>query len=383
MTTFINARFLSQPLSGVQRFAGEILGALDRQLTANPELAAAIGPIKALHPAGVLRHPKWRLISAQQIGRTRGHVWEQGALLRASKTGILVSLGNAGPLRHPAQILTLHDANIWEIPDAFSPAYKLLHKSMRPMLARRAKRLLTGSKFSATALSGHLGIEVDRFSVIPNGANHILNVAADHSILQEYGLRKNEYLLSVGNLSPNKNIEKLIQAHSLAGASVPPLVVVGGAASGVEMQRLTASSRVRFLGRVSDGALRALYEQALGFVFPSLYEGFGIPPLEAMQLGAPVLASNTTAMPEVLQDGAMFFDPTGVYEMAVSLHQFSNLSNTERSTLIERGTKISAGFTWDKSALLLARQILSLKAIKSSGGQAVRTHNALQRRKAL
>ena len=376
MTVFVNARFLCQPLSGVQRFASEILTALDRNLCVDPELAAAIGPVVALHPEGILRQPIWRQIPTVQVGRTRGHIWEQGTLYQESKNGFLISLGNSGPLRHPAQIVALHDANIWEIPDAFSLGYKLLHRTMRPILAKRAKKLLTVSNFSAGALAKHVKISRDQFSVIPNGANHILGVVADPRILQTHGLHQQDFLLSVGNLTPNKNIEKLIQAHSLAGPLVLPLVIVGGVASGVETQRLTATSRVKFLGRVSDGALRALYEQSAGFVFPSLYEGFGIPPLEAMQLGAPVLATNRTAVPEILQDGAMYFDPTNVEKMALALQKFSDLSADAKSELVARGRSISSDFTWEKSGMLLAEQILALKAIKPSDVKDVRTKYA-------
>lgn len=376
MTVFVNGRFLCQPLSGVQRFASEILTALDRHLCADPELAAAIGPVVALHPEIILRQPIWRQISTVQVGRTRGHIWEQGTLFQESKNGFLISLGNSGPLRHPAQIVALHDANIWEIPDAFSLGYKFLHRAMRPILAKRAKKLLTVSNFSAGALAKHVKISRDQFSVIPNGANHILEIVADLRILQTHGLHQQDFLLSVGNLSPNKNIEKLIQAHSLAGPLVPRLVIVGGVASGVETQRLTATSRVKFIGRVSDGALRALYEQSAGFVFPSLYEGFGIPPLEAMRLGTPVLATNRTAVPEILQDGAMYFDPTNIEKMALALQKFSDLSADAKSELVARGRSISSDFTWEKSGMLLAEQILALKAIKPSDVQDVRTKYA-------
>jgi glycosyltransferase involved in cell wall biosynthesis len=294
----------------------------------------------------------------------------------------LISLGNAGPLRHPAHIVALHDANIWGIPNAFSTSYKILHKAMRPILARRAKRLLTVSKFSAIALSKYLEISEDKFSIIPNGANHIMNVVADPWVLQKHKLHKQGYLLSVGNQSPNKNIAKLIEAHALSGPFVPPLVIVGGTTSGVEIERLPENSRVRFLGRVSDGVLKALYEQASGFVFPSLYEGFGIPPLEAMQVGTPVLAAYRTALPEILQDGAMYFDPTGVDKMAIALRQFSSLSTVARSDLVTRGRKVAGGFTWEKSGRLLAEQILMLKTTESNDVRGVHTKHASLARKA-
>jgi glycosyltransferase involved in cell wall biosynthesis len=346
MTVFINARFLCQPLSGVQRFSGEILNALDRLMDDDPMLKAALEPVIALRPVGESRTARWNNISLRRVGTTQGHVWEQGALHTASKTGILVSLGNVGPLRHPAQILALHDANIWDIPQAFSSRYRLLHKTIRPVLARRAMGLITVSHFSAARLSYHLGVP------------------------QRFSLAKNGYLLSVGNQSPNKNISRLIEAHLRAGPNLPPLVIVGGDANGTERQVQHSTQRVHLLGRVDDATLRCLYANALGFIFPSLYEGFGIPPLEAMLLGTPVMAAKRSALPEVLQDGALWFDPTDVDRMARALNQFATLPAAALADLKRRGTKIARQFTWEQSAWLLAAEILSLKARQSSDGRA-------------
>lgn len=376
MTVFVNGRFLCQNLSGVQRFSSEILTALDRQISRDSALASAVGSIVVLHPEGILRRPDWHRISLQKVGRTRGHIWEQGALYHASRDELLIGLGGSGPLRHKNQMLALHDANIWDIPDAFSSRYKLLHKAMRPILATRAKALLTVSRFSADALARHLNVPSDRFVIIPNGSDHVLKFPTDATVLQRNGLRSDRYFLCVGNLSPNKNIESLIQAHSLAGPNVLPLVVAGGIASGVVAEGFRSNSRIKMLGRVEDDALRSLYENAAGFIFPSLYEGFGIPPLEAMQLGTPVLASNTTAMPEVLGQAAMFFDPRSVDDMAKQLLEFSRLSTSEKQSFVVRGRETSAKFTWEKSAALLAQQILALKMRGSSGAQDVHTKDA-------
>lgn len=381
MTVFINARFLCQPLSGVQRFSGEILKALDGLIDGDPTLKRSLGNVVALRPAGQGRATNWRHISVQHVGNTRGHIWEQEALFKASKSGILVSLGNTGPLRHQAQILALHDANIWDIPHAFSSRYRAFHRVIRPILARRAQRLITVSNFSAGRLAQFLDVPVEQFVIVPNGADHILRNVADPWALQRYGLHQNEYLLTVGNQSPNKNITRLIAAHSLAGSSVPPLAVVGGTPAGVgeEIQKLSA--RVHPLGRVGDGALRSLYENAAGFVFPSLYEGFGIPPLEAMKLGTPVLAAHRTAMPEVLKDGVAWFDPTNSGEMSLALEQFSCLSDVDRINLIRRGKHVADSFTWEQSAQLLIHQILSLKATTTNVALGVHSRNVARLRK--
>ena len=333
----------------------------------------AMGPVVVLHPEGLLREPNWRVLSLKEVGRTRGHIWEQGALYHATKNGPLISLGNAGPVRHKKQLLVLHDANIWDIPDAFSLSYRLLHKAMRPILATKAEALVTVSQFSADALAKHLDVPSCRFSIIPNGSDHILRAGRDDRVLKNNKLSSRGYLLCVGNLSPNKNLDRLIKAHALAGANVLPLAVVGGITSGVTAEELRANPTVRMLGRVTDDALRSLYENAAGFIFPSLYEGFGIPPLEAMQLGTPVLASNSTAMPEVLGRAALYFDPRNIEDMSAQLQRFSQASMNERKSMIAQGHQVSANFTWEKSADLLVEQILALQATGFSDALDVRT----------
>lgn len=367
MTVYINARFLTQPVSGVQRYAHEILNALDQLLSQNQETLQFFGPFVALCPHGRIPKQRWNKIEIRQIGKSKGHIWEQTSLNIATRDGILVSLGNSGPLFHSAQILALHDANIWDIPLAFSARYRLLHKTIRPLLAKRAQGLLSVSRYSANRLADRLNILPQRFAIVPNGADHITKIKEDSDVLQRFDLVKNGYLLSVGNQSPNKNIHRLIQAHGVVSAQVPPLVVIGGQTSGLQAQSNKAFNNVKFLGRVDDAALRGLYENAKGFVFPSLYEGFGIPPLESMLLGTPVLASQKSALPEILQDGVMWFDPLDIDDMTKSMIEFAELTHGERDKLIARGHAIADKFRWSRSAQLLLDQILALKKSKSNG----------------
>jgi len=348
MTLFINARFLTQPMSGVQRYAREVLGALDRHLASDPGVRDALGAVVALHPRAPVDDPGWRQIRLEPLAGGTGHLWEQGALWRASRGGVLLSLGNSGPVLHRRHVLALHDANIYEIPKAYSRKYRAWHKGLRPVLARRAAALVTVSRFSAGALARHLHVPEDRFSIVPNSAGHVLRVKADPLALNDWGLKVGGYWLSVGNQSPNKNIARLVAAHRSLGDGVPPLVIAGGIAPGLAGEE--GGSGARFLGRVGDAELRALYEGASGFLFPSLHEGFGIPPLEAMALGIPVLAARCAAMPEVLGDAAMWFDPYSVADMASAMRTFAEISPRKRARMIAAGQARSVGFTWPASA---------------------------------
>jgi len=358
LTLFINARFLTQPMSGVQRYARELLGALDRRLASDPGLRDALGEVVALHPRAPVDDPGWRQIRPRALGGGSGHLWEQGALWRASRSGVLLSLGNSGPILHRQHVLALHDANIYQIPKAYSKRYRVLHKGLRPVLARRAAALITVSRFSAGALARHLHFPEQRFSIVPNSAGHVLRAKSDPLALNDWGLKPGGYWLSVGNQSPNKNIARLVAAHRSLGEHAPPLVIAGGIAPGLAGEERGAGAR--FLGRVSDAELRALYEGAAGFLFPSLHEGFGIPPLEAMALGIPVIAARRAAMPEVLGDAAMWFDPYSVADMARAMRAFAEITPQQRARMVAAGQARSAEFTWPASVDRLVSVLLGV-----------------------
>lgn len=344
MTIFINGRFLTQPVSGVQRYAREVLGALDRLLADR----SGARRVEVLVPRDV-DPPDWRVLQTRVVRGGSGHRWEQGALYRASRDGVLLSLGNSGPLRHRAHILCLHDANLFEIPEAFSASYRAWHRMLRPALARRAAALLTVSEHSAEELSRHLGVASAWFEIVPNSAEHVLNWPVGSGVPKRYGLRSGGYFLSVGNQSPNKNIARLVAAHAQA-QGVPPLVIVGSGVPGVAHAKAGQGAGVHVLGRVPDADLRGLYEGAAGFVFPSLYEGFGIPPLEAMQLGVPVLCARSGAMPQVLGQGAAWFDPRDVNDMTRALEAFAAMDSADRVTRVVIGRAVAAQYRWSSNA---------------------------------
>jgi len=355
MTLCINARFLTQPLSGVQRYAQELLTALDQRLTNSEGLRARLGPVVALCPCdAAIRDPGWTTIRLRSLSGGRGHLWEQGALWRASRDHVLLSLGNSGPLLHRRHVLALHDGNLWRMPDSYSRSYRRAHRLLRPLLARRAAALITVSHYSALDLAQHLKVPADHFQLIPNSAGHLQTVEARPEVLQRHGLSREGYILSVGNQSPNKNLARLVAAHAEAGAGAPMLVLAGGEARGLETTP-SRGAQVKRLGRVSDGELKALYQGARAFVCPSLHEGFGIPPLEAMSLGVPVLAARRAALPEILGAAPIWFDPLDVGDIARALCQVVSLDPLARARIIHAGQARAALFSWDIAAARLSR----------------------------
>ncbi|WP_425352697.1 glycosyltransferase [Agrobacterium bohemicum] len=185
------------------------------------------------------------------------------------------------------------------------------------------------------------------------------SIVRDETVLQRLNLTPNAYLLFVGSPTPNKNIIRAIEAISLMADSAPHFVVVGAAASAVfkSQQDLTpVSDRVVVTGRLTDEEIVALYANAAALLFPSLYEGFGIPPLEAMFLGCPVLSSNIEPAREVCGDAALYFDPNDAHDISRSV-EYLRANPDLRSTMIERGHARAAEFSWDRSAIALLRAV--------------------------
>lgn len=350
----VNGRFLTQPMSGVQRYAHELLTALDRLLPADH------APVPVWHPGPALTHPpEWRILHPLPLAGSRGHLWEQWSLARAARGTRLISLCGSGPILQSDQILVIHDANIWDAPESFSPRYRRFHAVMRPRLARRLRATATVSHAAAAALAPRLGLPVKRLDVVPNAAGHLANIPPDPAILARHSLLPGGFYLTIGNQSPNKNLARLVAAHAAAARQrpgLPPLAIAGGMAPGLAAAPLTAQDGNVLLGRVSDGALRALYDSARAFVWPALSEGFGIPPLEAMALGLPVLSSSSSAMPEVLGDAPIWFDPHDAADMTRAIMTFEALGPKARASMVARGRNRAAAYAWEDSA----RRLLAL-----------------------
>ncbi|WP_339115291.1 glycosyltransferase family 1 protein [Thioclava sp. GXIMD2076] len=357
----VNARFLTQAQSGVQRYAFNLLSALDQKL-GQGALVEAIGPVTAYYPAGARLQirPDWRHIRLMPLSSPwpfAGHLWEQITLPRACKGAYLLNLTGSGPLSHAEQLLVIHDANVWKLPEAFSRRYRTFHKTVRPCLARRARDLGTVSQFSASELAEVLAQPELRFRVIPNGSDHLPPPENTAKVMRDLGLTKNGFFLAVGNLSPNKNLARLIAAMAEAGHPVP-LVVAGASAAGLATDTGPKGpcppEHVRFLGRIDDATLAALYAGARAFIWPPLREGFGIPPLEAMRFGTPVLSSNTTAMPEVLEHAPLYFNPEDSGAIAQTITRFLRLSAKARDAMVMEGHNRACRFTWEASGAALA-----------------------------
>lgn len=328
MSIAINGRFLSQRVTGVERYAREVIarGAI---------AASMVTPRRAIR--GV-----------------RGHLWEQSVLPARVGRDLLWSPCNTGPLAVARQVVTIHDCAFYDQPEGFSRKFAAWYHWLVPRLARRIRRIITVSNFSKSRLVDYCRVPERKIAVIPQGVDERFHPQSEDAIANTraaLGLPE-QYVLFVGNLVPRKNLLRLLAAWNLVSAQFPALKLVLAGASDqlfadAGLGQLPAS--VRAAGYVADEHLPALYCGAMAFAYPSLYEGFGLPVLEAMACGVPVLTSNTTSLPEVAGDAALLVDPYSEEAIAQGLRQLLG-DGLLRDELAARGLARAASFTWERTA---------------------------------
>ncbi|WP_324808302.1 glycosyltransferase family 1 protein [Sphingomonas sp. LY29] len=350
----INGRFLGRPVSGVERYGREILRAWDRRLHANPVLPRP----RILVPAGAHVDLPLSAMSVERVGRRQGHSWEQFDLGRAARHDVLISLANSGPVLHRRHLVVVHDAAVFRFGENYGFRYRTLHRALGRLLARTAQ-LATVSRFSQCELARFLRLAPNRILVAGNGSEHLAGAVADEGVIERLGLIDRRFLLTVGTASHNKNLALALAAWAKLPSSAARLVVVGPindrvfAASG-----LSAINGVVLAGRLSDDALTALYRHANALVFPSRYEGFGIPPVEAMANGCPVLAAAIPPVQEVCGDEARYFDPDDADGLARLMTE--RLESTLDLAETDRLRARAAGASWASSAAKIADAAIEL-----------------------
>jgi glycosyltransferase involved in cell wall biosynthesis len=261
---------------------------------------------------------------------------------------------------HRSQIVVIHDAQVFRQPDFFSRSYRTLHRTLGHLLARRAS-IATVSDFSRRELADALRLTPADIPVFSNSAEHFAATVPDFGVIERLGLVPYRFFLSVGSMTKNKNISLAIQAARQLGRPDIPLVVVGGDNNKVFSGGSTAADAgVVPAGRLTDHEIAALYSRATAFVFPSLYEGFGVPPLEAMLFGCPVIASTADAVRETCGDAAAYFDPLNAGELRQRMLERIE-SGTVSSDELRRQQLRLASYSWSKSANELLRFICNTK----------------------
>jgi len=253
-------------------------------------------------------------------------------------------------------IVTIHDLSYIRVPEAASPSLKAYLDVVVPLSLNRATHIHAVSETTRQDLITLYNIPPEKISVIFNAVeSHFKPITPSKEIFEKYHIPNVPYIITVGTVQPRKNYSRLVKAVAqLRTRHDIHLVVVGG--RGWLEDEFYATIRdakmtdyVHLTGFVADEDLPALYTGAIAMAFPSLYEGFGIPILEAMACGVPVVSSNSSSLPEVAENAALLIDPYSIDEVLEALERVIT-DHSVRNMLIQRGFEQAKKFSWDTSA---------------------------------
>jgi glycosyltransferase involved in cell wall biosynthesis len=323
----IDARVAARrELGGVERVAREMAARLPR-----------------LRPGryAVMRPPA-------SLAQRTGHLWEQALLpVAARRARAIYCPANAAPLVSRRSVVVIHDLAALRHPEWYSTQFATYHRKVLPLLARRARRLIAPSEFSRREVAEGLGLDPDGIAVVPNGVDNRFSPSADAGpVRRAYGLEK-PYVLLVGTRIARKNLVVLAQAGRRVNELGLELVSAG---SGRHWTRAAETPPMRALGYVPDHYLPGLYAGATALAMPSLYEGFGLPVLEAMASAVPVVAANRAALPETCGAAALLVDPDDHAALADALTT-AVTDEALRQKLKRAGLERASQFTWDRAAV--------------------------------
>lgn len=330
----VNGKLLTQRVTGVQRYALEVLQALDAFIEK--------GSIQLALPPDVIDVPCYKNIEVVKVGRLTNRLWEQISFPKYlfSQKAIALNLCNVSPLLAPG-VVCIHDVKVKATPQYFSKSFLWYYWLLLANATRRGKAIVTVSDFSKSEIIKYYPAAADKITVIPNAWQHYQTTQYDEDALHKYALEKKNYCFSVSSLEPNKNLLWVARA-----AQKNPRIIF--AVAGSMNDKVFANglgfelpSNMKLLGYVSDEEAKTLMRDCRAFLFPSFYEGFGIPPLEAMSAGAKkIVVSDTTVMHEVFEASVCYINP---HCADIDLEELLDGKEQEKDEILNK-------YTWENSA---------------------------------
>jgi glycosyltransferase involved in cell wall biosynthesis len=331
-------------------------------INARAAVRAEIGGVERLAREMAMRLPalrpdRYRVIRPPAaLAHRAGHAWEQAVLpLKAARCDLLYSPANLAPVLDHRNVLVLHDVAALRHPEAYSRAYVGYQRRLLPRLARRARLLITVSDFSRREIAEVLEVPAQRVRVIPEGVDQRFTPDADPAPARRRHRLDRSYAVAVGTVSKRKNLRILEPAARALNARGVDLVVAGSGRGYLHEGELS----LRRLGYVRERDLPGLYAGALAVVVPSRYEGFGLPCLEAMACGTPVLAARAAALPETVGGAAILLDPDDSEGFATALLDVA-FDEDLRTTLARAGLQRARGYSWERTSRLTDEAIAAL-----------------------
>lgn len=331
----INGKFYAQNITGVQRFAREIVLELDK-IVENVDVEIVV-------PADAKQVPDLKNISIVKSRWAKSIFWEQVwlplYLLKNRRIGL--HLCHVAPIFKP-DIVCIHDANILVNPQWFTRKVCAWYGLIDCLCAKFAKKIITVSEFSKKELQKSLGIPDLKILSIVEGWQHLNKIIADDSALTRYELNKGQFYFSLGTRAPHKNVRWIFE---YARKHPEQLFVLSGSSYGRIFGKMDEiePENVRFLGYLSDGEIKLLMQNCKAFVFPSFYEGFGLPPLEALSVGASVVVSDIPVMHEIFSNTVHYIDS---HNASVGLEKLL-------SEPVESAEVVLKKYSWENAAVSL------------------------------
>lgn len=344
----VNARFLTQKITGVQRYALEIC----------KRLPAKIGNHKIVFvlPKTTLINKLDKDVDIRLIGKFQGQIWEQVSLpafLKKNKNPLLINFVGIAPIFYKNKIMFLYDLAFKHHPKWFSYSFQKLYNLLIPISIRNTRKIITDSNYVKQDIVNTFDIAQNKIEVI---------YAAPSKKFINKNLHKEKIILTVSSIDPRKNLTRVIKAFNELDSEYK-LVVVGQknkTFSKVGFDNSDIGDNVIFTGYLTDEELIDLYNRAELFIYASLFEGFGIPPLEAQACGCACIISNSTSLPEVYKNSVEYFDPNSIDSIKVNLKEVLNNKKKIRELQKKSGIN-SMRYKWEVSVdrmILLIEEII-------------------------